>query len=239
MKIYPAIDIKDGNCVRLLKGDFDKVTVYNNNPVNVAKAFEKSGAQFLHVVDLNGAASGKSQVLEILQELTESTKLKIQFGGGVRDLQFVDQLFDLGIDRVIIGTSAIKDKPFTQNAVDKYGERIAVAVDVKNNEVAVGGWIENTGVDIFDFLDELDEMGVSNIIVTDISKDGTMEGPNLDLYGILLEKYNFNLVASGGISSFDDLDKLLAINVDSAIVGKAIYEGTIDLTTFGGTDYVG
>ena len=229
MLLFPAIDLFDGKAVRLLKGDYNKMTVYSENPLEIALDFEKRGAKCLHLVDLQGAKTGDTPNLETVRKLIEGTSLFTEIGGGIRNMRTVDTYISLGADRVILGTAAVKDEAFLKEALSKHGEKIAVGVDIKNGEVAVSGWTETGGIDAFKFCKKLENLGVKTVICTDISKDGAMQGTNHSLYKELKARFSFNTIASGGVSSISDIKKLREQNIYGAIIGKAYYTGAIDL----------
>ena len=229
MYIFPAIDLLNSKAVRLQKGDYNKVTVYSESPAEVAKDFEKQGARFLHVVDLDGAKDGTTANFDTVKEIIEKTSLSVEIGGGVRNMDRVKKYMDIGVDRVIIGTAAITDPDFLEQAVKSYGDRIVVGVDVKDGYVAINGWLELSRISCFDFCKKLYDMGVKTIICTDISKDGMMSGTNIALYEELSQKVGLNIIASGGVSSMDDVRKLSQMNIYGAILGKALYTGAISL----------
>ena len=229
MNIIPAIDLIGGKAVRLQKGDYAKVTVYSDAPEEVAKDFFACGAKFLHVVDLDGAKSGKADNFETVKKIVEATDLSVEVGGGIRSMEIVDLYASIGVDRIILGTAALTDPEFLAKAVEKYGERIAVGVDIKDGMVAIKGWTEVSDMSCDDFCAKLEKMGVGSVICTDISKDGMMSGTNLDLYRELCRKFNIKIVASGGVSSLDDVKALVEMDVFGAILGKALYTGAIDL----------
>ena len=240
MYIIPAIDLIDGKAVRLMKGDYDKVTVYNDNPAEVAKQFERDGAKLLHVVDLDGAKDGTTANFDTVAEIVKQTKLSVEIGGGIRDIERVKKYMDIGVDRVIIGTAAVTDPEFLREAVTLYGDKIVVGVDIKDGYVAIKGWLEVSKLSCFDFCENLAEMGVNTVICTDISKDGMMSGTNMELYRQLSEKFGMNIIASGGVSSIEDVQELTEMGIYGAIVGKAIYTGAVDLpraiSVAGGSD---
>ncbi|MCT4593892.1 MAG: 1-(5-phosphoribosyl)-5-[(5-phosphoribosylamino)methylideneamino]imidazole-4-carboxamide isomerase [Anaeromicrobium sp.] len=229
MIIFPAIDIKGGKCVRLYQGDFNKMEIVEDNPLRIAKEFEMLGAEFLHMVDLDGALKGESGNLEIMGNIVESINIPVQIGGGIRHMSKVERLMDMGVARVILGTSAIRDKEFLIKALEKYGNRVAVGIDAKDGYVAVDGWTDVSSINYIDFAKEMENIGVRTIIYTDISKDGTLKGPNVDGLVKLKENTNMHIVASGGISSLDDLKTLREKDFYGAIVGKAIYKGKVKL----------
>lgn len=229
MLIFPAIDLYDGKAVRLYKGDYAQMTVYSENPPEIAEAFYHAGAGCLHLVDLEGAKTGETPNLETIKRIRASAPLFIEVGGGVRSMEVVERYLDAGIDRVILGTAAVTDPAFLREAVGTYKEKIAVGVDIKDGKVAIRGWTEKSGLDAFGFCRELQSLGVQTIICTDISKDGAMQGTNRTLYGELSKAFSLNIVASGGVSSIDEIKALRALNLYGAIIGKAYYTGAIDL----------
>ena len=229
MKIFPAIDLKDKKAVRLLRGDYNQVTVFDDNPVEVAKKFEASGAEFLHVVDLDGAKDGEITNFDTVKDIIENTTLKVEVGGGIRSEEVIEKYINAGAYRVILGTVAITDPEFTYAMIKKYGNKIAVGVDISEGYVAVKGWTEISNVSCDQLFSALEEKGVDSIICTDISKDGAMEGTNLDLYKTLSEKYRIKIVASGGVSKIENVKALAKIGVYGAILGKALYLEKIDL----------
>ncbi len=230
MKIFPAIDLKDKKAVRLLRGDYNQVTVFNDNPVEVAKKFEALGAEYLHVVDLDGAKDGETTNFYTVKDIIENTSLKVEIGGGIRSEEIIKKYIDAGAYRVIIGTVAVTDPEFTYAMIEKYGNKIAVGVDISDGYVAVKGWTEISSVTCDQLFSVLEEKGVDTIICTDISKDGAMQGTNLELYKSLSEKYKINIVASGGVSDIDNVKALAKIGVYGAILGKALYLEKIDLS---------
>lgn len=229
MLIFPAIDLYEGKAVRLFKGDYNQMTVYSENPENVALDFEKAGATCIHLVDLEGAKNGTTPNLETVKKIIGCTKLFSEIGGGIRNLDTVKAYIDAGVNRVILGTAAVTDEVFLKEAVKLYGEKIAVGVDIKDGEVAIKGWTQSGGINAFDFCKKLEDIGVKTVICTDISKDGAMQGTNHSLYKELSEKFSLDIVASGGVSSIDDIKKLRALDIYGAIIGKAYYIGAIDL----------
>ncbi len=229
MNIIPAIDLIGGKAVRLQKGDYNTVTVYSNDPVSVAKSFEESGARFMHVVDLEGAKDGGTSNLDTIKRIVESTSLFVEVGGGIRNIETVKKYVDMGVGRVIIGTAAVKDPEFLKEAVATYGDKIAVGVDIKDGMVAVEGWTELSGYSCFEFCEMMQNLGVSTVICTDVSKDGMMTGTNLELYAKLSETFNMNIIASGGVSCLLDVGRLTEMNIYGAILGKALYTGAVDL----------
>ena len=229
MNIIPAIDLLGGQAVRLQKGDYAKVTVYSEHPEEVAVGFAKSGARFLHVVDLDGAKSGKADNYATVKRIIESTELSVEIGGGIRSMDTVSAYVEAGVDRIILGTAALTDPEFLEEAVRRYGDRIAVGVDIKDGYVAIKGWTEVSAMTCDAFCQRLCDLGVKTVICTDISKDGMMSGTNLELYRHLNESYDLDIVASGGVSSLEDVRALMDIGVFGAILGKALYTGAIVL----------
>ena len=229
MIIFPAIDIKDNKCVRLLQGDFDKVNVYGNDPSLMAKKWEDKGAKFLHMVSLNGARGEGNVNDESIKKLLSTVNIPIQMGGGIRSKERVKELLDLGVDRVILGSVAIKDKDLLKDLISQYKEKIVVSVDAKNGKVAAQGWEEVSDINSLDFCKELEKIGVKTIVYTDISKDGMMIGPNFDIYEKLSKETNLDIIASGGVTSIEDVKKLKAMDLYGVIIGKSLYENKIDL----------
>ena len=229
MKIFPAIDLYSGKAVRLFKGDYSKMTVYSENPLEVARDFEQKGAEFIHFVDLEGAKDGTTPNFETVKSIAENTRLFTEIGGGIRSMETVEKYLGAGVDRVILGTAAVENQDFLKAAVNKYGEKIAVGVDIKDGFVAVKGWTEASSYSCFDFLEKMRETGVKTLICTDISKDGAMQGTNRELYRELAEKFDIDIVASGGVSTLDDIKALKKLGLYGAIIGKAYYIGAIDL----------
>ena len=229
MNIFPAIDLYDGCAVRLVKGDYNQMQIYSNDPVSVAKQFEAAGAEYLHVVDLAGAKDGTTPNLETIRAITANTSLKVEVGGGIRSEEVIRTYLDAGVFRVILGTVAVTEPEFTQSMVAKYGEQIAVGVDIRDGYVAIKGWTEVSALSCRAFCRQLSEIGVKTIICTDISKDGCLGGTNLPLYRDLSKEFSMNIVASGGVSTLDDVRALKEMELYGAILGKALYTGNIDL----------
>ena len=229
MLIFPAIDLYNGKAVRLLKGDYNKMTVYSENPPEIALDFKKQGAGYIHLVDLEGAKNGTTPNFNVVTEIKERSGLFCEIGGGIRTMETVDKYISVGLDRVILGTSAVEDEAFLKNAVNKYGEKIAVGVDIKDGFVAVRGWLEKSEIDAFEFCEKMQGIGVKTLICTDISKDGAMQGTNLELYKELSQKFSVNITASGGVTSIDDIKKLRSMSLYAAIIGKAYYTGAVNL----------
>ena len=229
MIIFPAIDVVDGKAVRLLKGDYNKMTVYSENPVAVALDFKKAGATSIHLVDLEGAKSGDTPNLETIVAVKKESGLFCEVGGGIRSVETVKTYLDAGLDRVILGTAAVEDEAFLKQSVELYGEKIAVGVDIKDGYVAIKGWTENSALGAFDFCEKMQAIGVKTLICTDISKDGAMQGTNLALYRELSHRFSVNITASGGVSTIGDVENLHKMDLYGAIIGKAYYTGAIDL----------
>ena len=229
MVIYPAIDLYGGKAVRLFKGDYAQMTVYHDDPAAVAKDFLACGATHIHLVDLEGAKSGTSPNLATICKLKDTTGLFCQTGGGIRTMEEVDRRLGAGIDRVILGTAAVTEKGFVEAAVAKYGSQIAVGIDIRDGFVAIRGWTEKTDLEALAFCKRMADLGVQTLICTDISKDGAMQGANHGLYRQLKEDLNLQIIASGGVSSLEDVVKLAKLDIHGAIIGKAYYTGAIDL----------
>ncbi len=229
MKLFPAIDLYDGKAVRLYKGDYDNMTVYSENPIEIARDFEKKGAKYIHIVDLEGAKDGTTPNLNIVKQIANETSLFSEIGGGIRSIETVKAYFDSGVDRVILGTAAVTDEAFLKEAVNLYGDKIAVGVDIKDGFVAIKGWTEKSNYSGFDFCKKMQDIGVKTLICTDISKDGAMQGTNRELYKGLSKKFSIDITASGGVSTIDDIKALRALDLYGAIIGKAYYIGAIDL----------
>ena len=229
MKLYPAIDLRGGQAVRLYQGDYDQMTVYNPDPVAQAKAFAAAGAKYLHVVDLDGAKDGLAVNFSTIQSITAVGDLFVEVGGGIRDQQRIEDYLALGVGRCILGTVAVRDFDFTARMARTYGDKIVVGVDMKDGYVAVSGWKELTPEPGLDFCRRCADAGVKALIVTDISRDGTMQGTNMQLYRDLLTIPGVEITASGGIARMEELDELQAMGCHAAILGKSIYTGAIDL----------
>ena len=229
MKLFPAIDLYEGKAVRLYKGDYAQMTVYNNDPAAVAADFAAAGAECIHIVDLEGAKSGTTPNFDTVCKIKATSDLFCEIGGGIRSMDVIDRYLSAGIDRVILGTAAVGNLDFVKRAVDKYGERIAVGADLKDGYVAVKGWVEKTNLSCQDFFRQMQDVGVKTVICTDISKDGAMMGTNLALYRSLSQKFSMQIVASGGVSSIEDVKRLNEMGLCGAIIGKAYYTGAINL----------
>lgn len=229
MLIYPAIDLFEGKAVRLFKGDYAQMTVYSDNPPEIALDFKNSGATHMHIVDLEGAKSGTTPNFETVCAIKNTAGLFCEVGGGIRSMDTIDKYISAGIDRVILGTAAVTEEGFVEEAVKKYGDKIAVGIDIKDGYVAIKGWTEKSQLTAFDFCEKMQAIGVKTLICTDISKDGAMQGTNHSLYSELMEKFDMQIIASGGVSSIDDIKKLADKNMYGAIIGKAYYTGAINL----------
>ena len=229
MQIYPAIDLKDGKCVRLKQGSFDDVTVYGSDPVAQAKQFAECGATYIHIVDLDGARTGSGINKQAIKSVIETVGIPVQTGGGIRTMSDIDERIAVGVSRVIIGTAAVNNPELVKEAVEKYGDKIAVGIDAKNGMVATHGWEQVSDVSALDLCIKMAEYGVKTIIYTDISKDGMMVGPNIETTAELVEKTGINIIASGGVSTMKDLENVDAIKAHGAIIGKALYQGALDL----------
>ena len=230
MNIFPAIDLFGGKAVRLYKGDYAQMTVYNDDPCAVATDFAAQGARFIHIVDLEGAKSGDTPNFDTVCKIKNTSGLFCEIGGGIRSMEVIDRYLSAGIDRVILGTAAVNDEAFLKEAVNKYGERIAVGADLKDGYVAVKGWTEKSNRSADEFFAKMQELGVKTVICTDISKDGAMMGTNLALYRSLSERYAMQIVASGGVSTVEDVRRLSEMQLYGAIIGKAYYTGAIKLS---------
>lgn len=229
MRLFPAIDLFQGKAVRLFQGDYDQMTVYSDDPVGVAKHFQSLGANSLHLVDLEGAKLGTTSNFPVIRRILEETDLFTEVGGGIRNMETVESYLSLGVDRVILGTTAVTDESFLMEALNKYGVKIAVGVDLKDGYVAIRGWTEKSAVTALDFFSRMEKLGVKTIICTDISKDGAMQGPNKQLYSELSAKFDLDIIASGGVSSLEDICALKEMGLYGAIIGKAYYTGAVDL----------
>ena len=229
MNIFPAIDLYGKKAVRLFKGDYAQMTVYSDDPVSVAKDFENKGAKYIHVVDLEGAKNGVPAHLDVVESISKSTDLFIQTGGGIRDMATVEAYLSKGANRVILGTTAVTDEEFLKAALEKFGEKIAVGADIADGKIAIKGWREKSDYGVEEFMQKMQLLGVKTIVCTDISKDGAMKGTNLALYKSLGEKYSIDLIASGGVSTIEDVKALSDMGMYGAIIGKAYYIGAIDL----------
>lgn len=229
MILFPAIDLYDKKAVRLTKGDYAQMTVYSDKPADVACAFRDAGARCLHMVDLEGARDGTTANFETIREIIKASGLFTEVGGGIRTREVIEKYLDIGVERVILGTAAVAQPGFVDDMVELYGGKIAVGVDVKDGYVAVKGWTEVTGLECLDFCRQMEKKGVRTIICTDISKDGVLGGANNELYRQLLNELSLNIIASGGVSSLKDISYLDYLGLYGAILGKALYEGRINL----------
>lgn len=229
MIIFPAIDLYDKKAVRLYKGDYSNMTVYSDNPAEIAKDFKRCGAEYIHVVDLEGAKDGTTPNIDVVERIVRESGLFVEIGGGIRTLEVLDKYFERGVSRAILGTAAVNDEEFLAIAVKKYGEKIAVGADVKDGYIAIKGWLEKSEYTLEAFFEKMQKLGVKTIICTDISKDGAMRGTNLEMYRELSAKYSLNIVASGGVSSISDVRSLAKMKLYGAIIGKAYYTGALSL----------
>lgn len=229
MLIFPAIDLYEGRAVRLYKGDYAKMTVYSEDPVAVARDFAAQGVRQMHTVDLEGARDGGTPNLGIIERIAKETGLFVECGGGLRDMAAIDRAFAAGVGRVILGTAAVSDERLLAESVQKYGEKIAVGADLRDGRVAIRGWREDSGLTAEDFLRKVEALGVRTVICTDISRDGAMRGANAELYERLQREFGLELIASGGVSSLEDVARLRALGLYGAIIGKAYYTGDISL----------
>ena len=230
MIIFPAIDIKEGKCVRLLKGDFNKITSYEKTPVEQASIFSKTGFKDVHIVDLDGALFGKPKNTEIIKKIIKKVKLRVQIGGGIRNINNINSWLETGVDKVVMGTAAVENISLLKNACEKFKNKIAIALDIRDGLIALSGWTKQTSIHALDFIKEIENFGVSRIIYTDINKDGMKKGPNIKDTIELATKIKIPLVVSGGISSIDDIKKIKSLNnsnIEGIIVGKSIYDGDI------------
>ena len=229
MILLPAIDLYGKKAVRLLRGAYEDMTVYSDNPIEIARDFEAQGASYIHMVDLEGAKDGTTPNLEIVKQVAEETGLFVEVGGGIRRMETVQAYLSCGVSRVILGTAAVTDEAFLRRAVDTYGERIAVGADVRDGRVAIKGWLEQSAFTLEAFLQRMQQIGVQNIICTDISRDGAMRGANLQLYRDLSRRFSLDITASGGVSTLEDVRSLREMNLYGAIIGKAYYTGAFVL----------
>lgn len=228
MIIFPAIDILDGKCVRLIQGDYNQERVYSDSPVAMAKEWEEKGAEYIHIVDLNGAKTGQSINKDIIQEIATTVSIPIQVGGGIRSLDTIKEYIEAGVSRVIIGTAAINDQEFLQAAIEQYREKVAVSIDARNGYVATDGWTDTSDVLALDLVKKLEEISVKTIVYTDIAKDGMLQGPNLSEQQTINEATKIEVIASGGVTTKEDVENLEALNIYGAIIGKALYDGKLE-----------
>ena len=229
MIIFPAIDLYDKKAVRLYKGDYENMTVYSENPIEIAKDFEKCGATHIHMVDLEGAKDGTTPNISIVSQVAKETSLFVEIGGGIRNIEIAQKYIDAGVSRIILGTAAVEDENFLKECIEKFGNKTAVGADVKDGYIAIKGWTQKSKLTLDDFLLKMQKLGVKNVICTDISKDGAMKGTNLELYRELSKKYSLDITASGGVSTIEDIKNLREMDLYGAIIGKAYYIGAIDL----------
>ena len=229
MRILPAIDLRFGKVVRLTRGDYDTTTVYADNPPEIARQFAETGCQDLHVVDLDGAKDGELSNYSAVRSIVEATSMLVEIGGGIRTMDRIEKYLTLGVGRCIIGTAAVNDPKFLKSAIGEYGDKIAVGVDAKDGLVAVSGWLEVTGINSLEFCTKLRDIGVKTVIYTDISKDGMLSGPNHEIYNNLSEIDGLDIIASGGVTTIDDVRRLSSSGIYGAIIGKALYTGKIRL----------
>ena len=236
MILFPAIDIRNGKCVRLIQGDYAQEIIYGDSPTEMALLWEKQGAEFIHIVDLDGAKTGDSANRLAIQEVAKAVSIPIQVGGGIRSMDIIDDHIESGVSRIIIGTAAITNRPFLEQAVAKYGDKIAVSIDARNGLVATDGWTETSDTKAIDLLKDLEEIGVKTVVYTDILKDGMMQGPNFEELRAVDEASSIDVIASGGVSRKEDIEKLAKMNLYGAIIGKALYEGALSLEELLGDD---
>ena len=228
MKIFPAIDLYEGKAVRLYKGDYSAMTVYSDGPLSVARAFERSGAEYLHTVDLEGARTGLTPNMDVVRSFAEQTGLFVQVGGGIRSMEVIDRYIGAGVGRVVLGTAAVTDEALLRRAVDKYADKIAVGADIKDGRVAIKGWVESSEYTCESFLARMQSLGVRTVVCTDVSRDGAMRGPNVELYRSL-SHLGVDVIASGGVSGPQDIASLRGAGVYGAIIGKAYYTGALSI----------
>lgn len=229
MIIYPAVDVREGKCVRLTQGEFDKQTVYSDNPVEMALRWEKMGAQYLHVVDLDGARTGKAQNIAVISEMAVKMGIPVQVGGGIRTIEMIETVLCKGIERVILGTSAVKDPELVKRAVKTFENNVVIGIDAKDGMVAIEGWEKTSEFKAVDFAKKMEELGAKTIIYTDISRDGMLIGPNLKAMEDMVKAVNIGVIASGGVGKLEDIKNLKETGVSGVIVGRALYTGDVDL----------
>lgn len=229
MILFPAIDVRNGNCVRLVQGDYDKETIYGDSPTDMALEWESRGAEYLHLIDLDGAKTGKSINRKAIQAVAKAVSIPVQVGGGIRSMEIIDEHIENGISRVIIGTAAINNREFVREAIEKYGDKIAVSIDARNGYAATDGWTETSKIKALDLLKDLEEMGLKTVVYTDIFTDGMLQGPNFKELQEINENASIDVIASGGVTTKEDVDKLRSMNMYGAIIGKALYDGNIKL----------
>ncbi len=229
MIIFPAIDLKDGKCVRLQQGDYDKQEIFSEDPVETALKWQEQGGQYLHLIDLGGALTGKPENKDTIEKIVRALDIPVQVGGGIRDMDYADNMIAIGVERIIIGTSAIADAAFTKEVLNKYNKHVAVSIDAKKGFAAIKGWTELSGMRAADLANQLKDYGLKTIVYTDIAKDGMMQGPNFDELEAMQRETALDIIASGGVSSASDIAKLETMGLYGAIIGKALYTGAIDL----------
>lgn len=229
MIIFPAMDLRNGNCVRLYQGEFSTSQIVGENPIDIAIDFKNQGAEYIHMVDLDGALKGDIANLDVIKGVIKETGLPIQLGGGIRNINTIEKLIEEGVSRVILGTAALNNPPMVKEAVKNFGEKIAVGIDARDGYVAIEGWIKVSKVQYIDFAKTMEDIGVKTIIFTDISRDGTLTGPNFEATGMLNEQVSCDIIASGGMKSIEDIKKLTDMNMYGAIIGKALYSKSINL----------
>lgn len=229
MKIFPAIDLYDKKAVRLYKGDYEKMTVYSDNPAEIAANFKRQGAEYIHIVDLEGAKTGGTPNLDVIKNILEAVDMFAEVGGGIRSIERIENYISVGVGRVILGTAAVTDEAFLKEAIKHYGEKIAVGIDIKDGYVSIKGWTEKSGYSCREFMKKAENLGVKTVICTDISKDGAMRGTNLELYKELSESFDIDIIASGGVSSIEDVKSLKKMGLYGAIIGKAYYTNAISI----------
>ena len=230
MLIFPAIDLYEGKAVRLYKGDYEQMTVYSDSPIELVEDFVEQGAKYLHLIDLEGAKTGKTPNLELIRDIRALSPLFTQVGGGIRSMDVVDAYLGAGVDRVILGTAAVTDPVFLEEAIKEFGDKIAVGADIKNGYIAISGWTESSGIDAFSFCRRMQDLGVKTLICTDISRDGAMQGTNRNLYRTLSKRHDMNIIASGGVSSIEDIRALREMELYGAVIGRAYYTGAIKIS---------
>ena len=232
MHILPAIDILDGKAVRLAKGDYDQVTTYNDDPVAQAKAFEEAGASWIHIVDLDGARSGKPENAEVIKRIVAATSLKTEVGGGVRSMETLDSWIEAGASRVVLGTALVRNPEFAKAAIEKYGDRLSAGIDAKNGEVAIAGWREGSGVDARELAAHVGSLGYRHLVYTDIARDGMQTGIDEQMYVEVARAFGHPVIASGGVANMDDIVRLSQVSdsIEGVIAGRAVYEGTLDVS---------
>jgi len=227
--LFPAIDVRNGNCVRLVQGDYDKETIYGDSPTDMGLEWERKGAEYIHLIDLDGAKTGRSINREAIQAVAKAVNIPVQVGGGIRSMEIIDEHIENGVSRVIIGTAAIQNPQFVKEAIDKYGEKIAVSIDARNGYVATDGWTETSEVRALDLLKDLEAVGLQTVVYTDIFTDGMLQGPNFKELKEINEQASIDVIASGGVTTAEDVNKLREMNMYGAIIGKALYDGNLKL----------